>query len=475
MPSLRDYFLTESAEYIDRLDRIASSDKAEAEELLRTARALRGAAQMAREERVRRVASALEVAARELSRGARAWDDDTRRRVGATVADLRTLAAAGEDEAGAAVSAEQALARWREVGLALEEGTPAAEEADAGPSDDELRSYVATEARQVVTELERAIPALTRSPMGRDPLKSILRRQRALLGSAGLQRYPVVSATLRTIEDTTRLIARQNVGVEGDWLALYRQAHAVLAEAVPRIEAGGQADPSAPAFVELRALRDRVVGTRAEETPFQAPAAPPGTEPVELIGFFRTEANKLVDRLERMAGAFAAATEDRRTQLRQELREALNALRDTSRTFGFEEPARAAEEALGRLADAASTTLLGTVERLREVIQSGTEQVGAGARQPGAVTLPSAESGAAAGQPAPTAAPAAAPAPAPAPAAAAAAAAVVPIDDLVYRGDAALRRALDLRGEIERSVSADDRAARESLEELFDLVRLAMS
>jgi hypothetical protein len=43
----------------------------------------------------------------------------------------------------------------------------------------------------------------------------------------------------------------------------------------------------------------------------------------------------------------------------------LNALRDTSRTFGFEEPARAAEQALSRLSEAASTTLLVTVERLR--------------------------------------------------------------------------------------------------------------
>jgi hypothetical protein len=52
---------------------------------------------------------------------------------------------------------------------------------------------------------------------------------------------------------------------------------------------------------------------------------------------------------------------------------------------------------------------------------------------------------------------------------------VVPIDELLYRGDAALRRAQELRAELERVVPASDRAARESLDELFDLVRLASS
>ena len=487
MPSLREYFLTESTEYLDRLERAAAGEPPDGAELERAARALRGAAQMAREDRVRRVASALEVAAREVSRGARPLDEDTRRRVRDSVADLRRLVTAGEADAGAATSAEQALGRWREVGVAPEEAA-APHAAGAGPSDDDLRRYVVGEARQVLAELERAIPALTRSPMGRDPLKSILRRQRALLGSAGLERFPVVSATLQAIEDATRMVARQNLAVEGDWLALYRQAHVVLNEAVVRIEGGGSDDVNSATFVELRTLRDRAVGAKREETPFQPPTTPAGTDAAELIGFFRTEASKLLDRVERMAGAFAAATEERRTQLRQELGDALNALRDTSRTFGFEEPARAAEEALSRLAEAASTTLLGTVERLREIIHAATEE-GAPAAPPvapvtGAPAIPVGASGPATRAPAPaaparSAAPQAAPAPgvpaSAAPAAASAATAIIPIEDLLYRREGALQRALELRGEIERVVPADDRSARESLEELFDLVRLAMS
>ena len=81
---------------------------------------------MGREDRVRRVASALEVAARQIGGGTRPWDDDTRRRLRETVADLGTLANAGEADAGSAPVAEQALARWREVGVAPEDVVPAA-------------------------------------------------------------------------------------------------------------------------------------------------------------------------------------------------------------------------------------------------------------------------------------------------------------------------------------------------------------
>lgn len=489
MPSLREYFLTEADDYLARMDTIAASEPGDAEALLRSARALRGAAQMAREDRVHRVASALEAAAREMTRGARSWDTDTRRRIRDTVSDLRTMATAGEADAGASATAEHALARWREVGVGPDDAAPTAA-TTAGPSDDELRRYVASEGREVIAELERSIPALSRSPMGRDPLKSILRKQRALLGSAGLAGYPVVAGALRTIEDATRVIARQNLAVEGDWLALYHQAHRVLVEGVGAVEGGGRGDASSPAFVELRALRDRLIGSKADETPFQPPAQPPGGEPIEMIGFFRTEANKLIDRVERMAGAFAAATEERRGQLRSDMRDALNALRDTSRTFGFEEPARASEQALSRLAEAASTTLLGTVERLREIIHTATEDP-TGARKPGAAAAPAATA-----PPAPTPTPSPAltgpafpaagvPAPAPVPATGPAVPAAlapvagavieVPIEGLLYRGDSALRRALELRADIERAVSREDRAARESLEELFDLVRLAMS
>jgi hypothetical protein len=44
---------------------------------------------------------------------------------------------------------------------------------------------------------------------------------------------------------------------------------------------------------------------------------------------------------------------------------------------------------------------------------------------------------------------------------------------LEYRGEAALRRALTLQPGLEQAIS-DDPDAREQLEELFDLIRLAL-
>lgn len=514
MSSLREYFLTEASEYLDRLDALAQQDQTDPAELLRLTRALRGSAQMAREERVRQVAGALESAAREMVAGTRPWSSDLKDRLGRTVDDLRRLAEGGEQDAAGGRLAQEALERWREVAVQAGAGdeTSGTQASAGGARDPELRAYVEAEVRGILSELERAIPALTRSPMGRDPLKSILRAQRSLLGVAGLGGFPVLSEALRTVEDATRAIARQNAPVDGDRLALYKQAHAVLLEGVQALARGEEASADAAELARLRSLRDSVVSDASVDTPFRPPAAPAGDEPVEVVNFFQTESTKLLDRIERMAGAFAAATDQRKQQLRGELRDAFNALRDTSRTFGFEEPARSAEQALSKLRDGSAMALLGLVEQLRDVVAEVGAEVGLGTSETasaGEVEVgPSSEGTAAtlgeAVTPQPETASAqqagavadaqesaasvqervAAAGAARKPGAAAAGAAdapeqgteaeVVPIETLLYSGDAALERALELRQRVE-AAAGDDEDAREAVAELFDLVRLAMS
>ncbi|MFW6080016.1 MAG: Hpt domain-containing protein, partial [Gemmatimonadota bacterium] len=84
MPSVREYFVSESREYLDAVrDALAAGAAADAYGLLRQSRALRGAAQMAGEEAVARVATAFEAGARALARGELAWSDQ----VGAVVRD----------------------------------------------------------------------------------------------------------------------------------------------------------------------------------------------------------------------------------------------------------------------------------------------------------------------------------------------------------------------------------------------------
>ncbi|MFW6080007.1 MAG: Hpt domain-containing protein, partial [Gemmatimonadota bacterium] len=84
MPSVREYFVNESREYLGAArEAMAEGADADAYGLLRQSRALRGAAQMAGEEAVARLATAFESGARALARGELAWSDE----VGAVVRD----------------------------------------------------------------------------------------------------------------------------------------------------------------------------------------------------------------------------------------------------------------------------------------------------------------------------------------------------------------------------------------------------
>src|SRR6476661_282416 len=100
MPTLREYFVSESNTYFaqltDQLNRFDSA-RAEPNEFLRLSRALRGSAHLAREDRVYQAALALESAARALSSGALSWNSDVSARARETVADLRALAGGEND------------------------------------------------------------------------------------------------------------------------------------------------------------------------------------------------------------------------------------------------------------------------------------------------------------------------------------------------------------------------------------------
>src|SRR5690606_13460921 len=76
--------------------------------------------------------------------------------------------------------------------------------------------------------LDRGIQDLHVDPMDRAPLMSILRRQRALLGSARLEEIPVIADILRAVEDLTRVIVKLDVGVKQEWLDIYRVARDAL-------------------------------------------------------------------------------------------------------------------------------------------------------------------------------------------------------------------------------------------------------
>lgn len=402
MPTLSEYFEAEARDMIALLDRgLQEAAVPDAAELHRAARAVRGAAQMAREDRVYRAAGALEMALRGLMASQIQWSAALADDIRATLDDLQALLAGGADDELESRAA-QVVRRWSDAGVQLPPhiaGGEARETGATGPRHEfrEFRDFAAREVAGVADVLESAVQQLATDPMNREPLRLVLRRQRALLGSARLDDLPVVAEILRAIEDLTRVIAKLDIGVKREWLDIYRVARDALRSAIGPLERNEDPQPT-HALSRLRHMRE------------------------ELIERYGT--GEAVSAAHDTAGLVQA------TQATQ------SAGDSQDETPGWAAPAPAA----GAAHDDESEDLVLLEED--QVVATG-----------GAVA-----------QPLPPVAPAVA---------GAAGGVVVPVDQLLYDRDGALRRILELRDVIS-AATADDPAARAAADELFDLVRLAL-
>ena len=252
MATLRDYFETESREQLERLEEaLARGENADVQQLHRIVRALRGTAQMAREEPTLRAAVAMESATRALTDGRLVLDENILARLRDSAADLKSLSTGGggdEQVAGLA-------ARWSELGVAPEGAARQAPEANRSQ---EFLDFAAREVVGIAQELERGVALLLDQPMDRESLKAILRRQRALLGAARLDEIPILAETLRAVEDLIRVIAKLNVAVKNEWLDVFRSAREILKSSVEPLQGGRQPEPS-NALSRLRVLREELI------------------------------------------------------------------------------------------------------------------------------------------------------------------------------------------------------------------------
>ncbi len=254
MATLTEFFDTEARRYIDRLRELAGESAPDANEVYRNARALRGSAQMAREDRVYRSALAFETAARAVAQGALAWSDDVASRVRESVTDLQTLVAGGDANALDTVT-NGSIERWSSAGVDMPSGaTGTAAPAPSHDAVQEFRSFAAAEVDGIADALDKGVQALSDNPMDREALKSILRRQRALLGAARLDEIPVIAEILRAVEDLTRVIVKLDVGVKREWLDIYRVAREGLKAAGEPLRANQNPQPSHP-LARLRHMR----------------------------------------------------------------------------------------------------------------------------------------------------------------------------------------------------------------------------
>lgn len=449
MGPVREFFVTEAGECLDALEaliRDAAGPHVDVGEFLRLSRMLRGSAQMAREEHVRYAAQMLEGVARALASRTLVWGDDLRIRALATVADLRALVAIDAATPESARRIAGVRNRWPDPGIKAppppDLTIPEQEEIvtpGALAATPEFLAYAAREVSGTLAELNAALPVLIRQPRAREPLKKILRRQRALLGAAQLDAVPIVAETLRSIDSISRLVAARDASVVGDWLAAYTAARDVLAEAIgPLLE--GRVPEHAPSAATLQGLRETLFskyGTQEEKRPPQPVIA--DAPPIEVLNFFRGEARILLDRIDRMGRELGAAAPERQVALRRELITAMTALRDMADTFGFAETSVKAEQAIGRLSRSGAEEVSAWVERLRAAVE---------AHKVEEATHTEAEPETGADAP-------------------------VPIQDLCYQGDAALRRALELRTVLENALQRGV-GVQDVVDELFDLIRLGM-
>src|SRR5438132_12369859 len=114
MPSVREFFSTEASEYLDKLGNLVAglNDSAvDPAELHKVTRALRGSAQMAREDRIYKVAVGLEATARALAGKAVQWNTEVSNDVSTTLQDLRVLVQGAESDDAQEVRTQNALQR----------------------------------------------------------------------------------------------------------------------------------------------------------------------------------------------------------------------------------------------------------------------------------------------------------------------------------------------------------------------------
>ncbi len=492
-----DFFIAEANEYIDRLDSLVASGGAggpEATAFARNARMLRGSATMSRREGIASVAGALERVARAIGDGKLSWDPALSAAVIGSVDDLRILLR--NARTWSALDEQRSSARTSE----LARFAPSPEDPAAAAPAAARNVFLAGETGELAGALEQFAVAPTP-----DSLRSVMQRLRALRGVADVRDMVPMGEVMETVEDALRpLEAHPGAPAAEAQRALARAASAFLRRASRDIGARGTPDPDASELADFHGAAaavpqhagkgDRIVPISQLFYEDEGPHVVSESDhpPTTAAERFRLEVVSLAEHLRGVvAEARSASGGAPRDRSGRELRNALRALGSAAHSFGERSVARFAAEWSTRASalDAAGLVQLDEVAKLladpsssSAAIRSGVEQLtstGEG-RTPRPTPRPPSrtplrtptgrelhellEEGIASFlelDDTPLSVPAALEDEK-----------VVPIDDLLYRGRAALERAAALRAEL---LYLDAAPPREVVEELFDLIELALA
>lgn len=312
-----DFFALEAGEYLERLARLAAtSGGPPSEEFVRYARALRGSALMANQPEITRAAGALEGVARAYHDRARAWDAALAEVVGQSVDDLKRLVRQAREWTADDSARADRLSRALESisGRPPEGSRPATRsrgELNAG-----VRAFVAREGALVASALDRAGRALEADPAARDPLHNILRRMQSLRGLAALTDLSPLPEMLDSLEMAVGELLRTSAPPAGV-SEVFDAAAQALTRAARDVADSGRPVANAPevrhfASLLIRRLADDrdVVGIETLSPIGQPSIVRPGTPPeqpaavtlgsVELLthGEFLVQAADELERIE---------------------------------------------------------------------------------------------------------------------------------------------------------------------------------
>src|SRR6266566_2725385 len=250
---MSDFFALEAGEYLERLDgMLAKGDSPSADEIVRLARALRGSALMANQPAIARAAAGLEVLARAVREGRRAWDPQTQQLALRAVDDLKIFVR----RAGSWTDADTAKAEALAVELEQVAGRPSAQirAVEALGLDAGARAFVAREGAAIAGALERAAQALRANPRAHDPLPHVMRALQPLRGLAALTDLPPLPDLLEGIERAIGELSRSGLEPPTNLGELFHVAGSAIARAAREVV---ERAPSAT----QRELRAHTLGT----------------------------------------------------------------------------------------------------------------------------------------------------------------------------------------------------------------------
>ncbi|MCU0624538.1 MAG: Hpt domain-containing protein, partial [Gemmatimonadaceae bacterium] len=193
---LLDFFTLEAAEHLDRLDALASErGEPDADGLHRHARALRGAAMMAKVPLVADLAGSLERFSRAVRDGGSPWGAGQRSAIVSAVDELRKLVRTLKTLTPADEARARALAAELDAfGPAQRPATTPAASAAASAN------FVATEAKA----LEVAIAMVRTRPEDPAAMGPLVDRVHRVRGVAALKEYPVLAELVEGVERAIR-------------------------------------------------------------------------------------------------------------------------------------------------------------------------------------------------------------------------------------------------------------------------------